>query len=196
MKLLILSFFSLIIFSSCENKIEDPLKSLQETGIHDLNINLYPSNIKMINANNNPEFAEATNGIRKVHILQIQMKQDSNQHKFDEWKSQQDFSDWESIFTARIDGSDIDVKTPKDRDDILFATAKTSGGLFVGFMEGVFDVSKLPALMNSDLNLGPIGDFIQDKDDKAKQREKVREIRKQYDEETKAENEKSTTTEE
>lgn len=196
MRLLILSLLTTLVLFSCEKKIEDPLKSLQEEGIHTLNINLYPSNIKMINANNNPEFAEATKGIKKLHILQIQLKSDSNEMKFQEWKSNQDFTGWESIFTARIEGSDIEVKTPKDREDILFATAETKEGIFVGFLEGAFDISKLPQLMKSDLNFGPIGDFIQDKDKREKQREKARKIREAYKDEIDEEVEKNTTTEE
>jgi hypothetical protein len=177
MRLLILSIITLFVFSACEKKIEDPLKSLQEKEIHTLNINLYPSNLKMINSNNNPEFAEATKDIKKLHVLQIKLDEKSKKADYAEWKSKQDFTDWESIFTARIENADIEIKAPEERDDILFASVETKDGLFVGFLEGKFDISQVPALMKTDLDLGPIGDFIQDKEKKKNEREKIRKMR-------------------
>jgi len=177
MRLLILSIITLFVFSACEKKIEDPLKSLQEKEIHTLNINLYPSNLKMINSNNNPEFAEATKDIKKLHVLQIKLDEKSKKADYAEWKSKQDFTDWESIFTARIENADIEIKAPEERDDILFASVETKDGLFVGFLEGKFDISQVPALMKADLDLGPIGDFIQDKEKKKNEREKIRKMR-------------------
>ncbi len=181
MRLLILSILTLFIFSACEQKIEDPLKSLQEKDIHSLNINLYPSNLKMINTNNNPEFAEATKDIKKLHVLQINLDEESKKEAYAEWKSKQDFTGWESIFSARMEDTDIEIKAPEGRDDILFATAETKNGLFIGFLEGTFDISQVPALMKADLDLGPIGDFIQDKEDKKKQREKWQKMRGEMD---------------
>jgi hypothetical protein len=184
MRLLILISFTLIVFSACEQKIEDPLKSLQEKEIHSLNINLYPSNIKMINSNNNPELTKATKDIKKLHVLQIEWDDESKKTEYVEWKSKQDFAKWESIFTARIENADIEIKAPEGRDDILYASADTRSGLFVGFLEGKFDISQVPALMRADLDLGPIGDFIQDKEKKKKQREKMRKIREGMKEDT------------
>lgn len=179
MRLLILSVFTLYFFSSCEPRIEDPLKSLQEREIHTLNINLYPSNLKMINTNNDPKFAEATEGIKKLHVLQIQWDEESKKAEYAEWKSKQDFTNWESIFSARIQNANIEVKAPEGREDILYASADTKNGLFVGFLEGSFDISQIPALMQADLNLGPIGDFIQNKEETKKQRKKMRKMQKQ-----------------
>ncbi|HET8859573.1 DUF4252 domain-containing protein [Marivirga sp.] len=177
MRIIILSIFTLFIFSACEKKIEDPLKSLQEKKIHTLNLNLYPSNLEMINSNNDPEFKEATKDIKKLHILQINLDEESKKVEYAEWKSNQDFTEWESIFTARIDNADIEIKAPEGREDILYASADTKDGLFVAFLEGKFDISQLPRLMKSDLNLGPIGDFLQDKEEKEEQREKMRKLR-------------------
>jgi|AntRauTorckE6833_2_1112554.scaffolds.fasta_scaffold08721_4 hypothetical protein len=177
MRLIILPLFILFLFSACEKKIEDPLKSLQEKEIHTLNINLYPSNIKMINSKNNPQFAEATKGIKKLHVLQIQWDKEGKKEEYAEWKSAQDFTEWEPIFTARIENADIEIRAPEGRDDILYASADTEDGLFVGFLEGKFDISQVPALMKADLDLGPIGDFIQDKEKKKQQREKIRKMR-------------------
>lgn len=185
MKLFALSIVTFILVSSCQKKIEDPLKSLQEKEIHSLNINLYPSNLKMINVNNDPALEEATKDIKKLHVLQIAWDDEAKKADYKEWKSKQDFNDWESVFTARIDNISIDVKAPEGRDDILFATADTGEGLFVGFLEGKFDMSKVPALMNSDLNLGPIGDFILDKEEKKAEKEKRKRIRKEVDEKMK-----------
>lgn len=184
MRLLILSIFSLLTFSACEKKIEDPLKSLQEKEIHTLNINLYPSNLKMINTNNDPNFAEATKDIKKLHVLQIKWDEESKKADYAEWKSNQDFNEWESIFSARIENADIEIKAPEGREDILYASADTKDGLFVGFLEGEFDISQVPALMKADLDLGPIGDFIQDKEKKKKQREKWQKTRKEMDEDS------------
>lgn len=181
MRLLILSILTLFIFVACEQKIEDPLKSLQEKKIHTLNINLYPSNLKMVNSNNDPYFAEATKDIKKLHVLQIQWDEESKKAEYAKWKSNQDFTEWESIFTARIENADIEIKAPEGREDILYASADTKDGLFVGFLEGKFDISQVPALMKADLDLGPIGDFIQDKEEKKKQREKWQKIRKEMD---------------
>lgn len=179
MRLLILSILTLFIFSACEQKIEDPLKSLQEKDIHSLNINLYPSNLKMINSNNDPNFAEATKDIKKLHVLQIKWDEETKKADYAEWKSKQDFTSWESIFTARIENADIEIKAPEGREDILYASADTKDGLFVGFLEGKFDISQVPALMKADLDLGPIGDFIQDKEKKKEQREKWQKMRKE-----------------
>jgi len=179
MRLLTLSIFILFIFSACEQKIEDPLKSLQEKKIHTLNINLYPSNLKMINTNNDPHFSEATQDIKKLHVLQIKWDKESKRSDYAEWKSNQDFTEWESIFTARIDNADIEIKAPEGREDILFASADTKEGLFVGFLEGKFDISQVPALMKADLDLGPIGDFIQDKEKQKEHRERVRKMHKE-----------------
>jgi hypothetical protein len=183
MRILILSIIAILTFSACEQKIEDPLKSLQEKEIHSLNINLYPSNIKMINSNNNPDFAEATKDIKKLHVLQIQWDEESKKAAFAEWKSNQDFTDWESIFTARMNDADIEIKAPAGREDILYASADTKDGLFVGFLEGKFDISQVPALMKADLDLGPIGDFIQDKEKRKEHREKMRKMRESVEEE-------------
>ena len=179
MRLLILSIFSLFIFTACEKKIEDPLKSLQEKEIHTLNINLYPSNLKMINTKNDPNFAEATKDIKKLHVLQIKWDEETKKADYAEWKSKQDFTSWESIFTARIENADIEIKAPEGREDILYASADTKDGLFVGFLEGKFDISQVPALMKADLDIGPIGDFIQDKEKKKEQREKWQKMRKE-----------------
>lgn len=179
MRILILSILSILIFSACEKKIEDPLKSLQEKNIHTLNINLYPSNLKMINTKNDPNFAEATKGIQKLHVLQLKWDKESKKADYAEWKSQQDFNDWESIFSARMENADIEIKAPEGREDILFASADTKDGLFVGFLEGTFDISQVPALMKADLDLGPIGDFIQDKEKQKEHREKVRKMHKE-----------------
>ncbi len=179
MRLLILTIFTLFIFSACEQKIEDPLKSLQEEDIHSLNINLYPSNLKMINSNNDPNFAEATKDIKKLHVLQIKWDEETKKADYAEWKSKQEFTSWESIFTARIENADIEIKAPEGREDILYASADTKDGLFVGFLEGKFDISQVPALMKADLDLGPIGDFIQDKEKKKEQREKWQKMRKE-----------------
>jgi len=181
MRLLILSILTLFVFSACEQKIEDPLKSLQEEKIHTLNLNLYPSNLKMINTNNDPHFAEATKDIKKLHVLQIKWDDESKKADYAEWKSKQDFMKWESIFTARMDNADIEIKAPEGREDILYASADTKDGLFVGFLEGKFDISQVPALMKADLDLGPIGDFIQDKEKKKKQREKWQKMREEMD---------------
>ncbi|WP_375578729.1 DUF4252 domain-containing protein [Marivirga tractuosa] len=181
MRLLILSILTLFIFVACEQKIEDPLKSLQEKDIHSLNINLYPSNLKMVNTNNDPHFAEATKDIKKLHVLQIKWDEESKKAEYAEWKSNQDFTEWESIFTARIENADIEIKAPEGREDILYASADTKEGLFVGFLEGKFDISQVPALMKADLDLGPIGDFIQDKEEKKKQREKWQKMREEMD---------------
>jgi hypothetical protein len=192
MRLLILSLFTLFLISACEQKIEDPLKSLQEKKIHTLNINLYPSNLKMINTKNNPQFEEATKDIEKLHVLQIKWDDESKKAEYAEWKSKQDFTSWESIFTARIDNADIEIKAPEGREDILYASADTKDGLFVGFLEGKFDISKVPALLKSDLDLGPIGDFIQDKEKQQKQREKMRKMREGMKEDSTQENSNST----
>jgi len=179
MRILILSILSILIFSACEQKIEDPLKSLQEKKIHTLNINLYPSNLKMINTNNDPHFEEATKDIKKLHVLQIKWDEESKKADYAEWKSNQDFKDWESIFSARIENADIEIKAPEGREDILYAAANTKDGLFVGFLEGKFDISQVPALMKADLDLGPIGDFIQDKEKQKEHREKMRKMHKE-----------------
>jgi hypothetical protein len=109
--------------------------------------------------------------------LQIKLDEKSKKADYAEWKSKQDFTDWESIFTARIENADIEIKAPEERDDILFASVETKDGLFVGFLEGKFDISQVPALMKTDLDLGPIGDFIQDKEKKKNEREKIRKMR-------------------
>lgn len=192
MKLLILSVFTLFIFSACEKKIEDPLKSLQEKEIHSLNINLYPSNLKMINANNDPQFTEATKNIEKLHVLQIKWDDESKKAEFADWKSKQDFMEWEPLFSARIENADIELKAPEGRDDILYASANTKDGVFVGFLEGKFDISKVPALMRADLDLGPIGDFIQDKEKKKEKREKWQKMKKEMEEDSTQQNSKST----
>ncbi|MGM0579895.1 MAG: DUF4252 domain-containing protein [Bacteroidota bacterium] len=184
MRPIILSILTLFLFSACEQKIEDPLKSLQEKKIHTLNLNLYPSNLKMVNTNNDPDFAEATKDIKKLHVLQIKWGEESKKTEYAEWKSNQDFTEWESIFTARIENADIEIKAPEGRDDILYASADTKDGLFVGFLEGKFDISQVPALMQADLDLGPIGDFIQDKEEKKKQREKWQKMHKEMNEDS------------
>ena len=192
MRLLAISIVTLFIFSACEQKIEDPLKSLQEEGIHRLNLNLYPSNLKMINTNNNPDFAEATKGIKKLHVLQINLDDDSTKAAFDKWESAQDFTEWESIFSARMQNGDIEIKAPEGRDDILFASAETKEGLFVGFLEGTVDMSQIPALMKADLDLGPIGDFLQDKEKKKEQRQKRKRLREGMEQDSTSTNPKST----
>ncbi|WP_296623653.1 DUF4252 domain-containing protein [Marivirga sp.] len=184
MRLLILSIFTLFIFSACEQKIEDPLKSLQEKKIHTLNLNLYPSNLKMVNSNNDPNFEEATKDIKKLHVLQIQWDDESKKAEYAEWKSKQDFTEWESIFTARIENADIEIKAPEGREGILYASVDTKDGLFVGFLEGKFDISQVPALMKADLDLGPIGDFIEDKEKKKQQREKWQKMRNEMNEDS------------
>jgi hypothetical protein len=184
MRIILLSVVTLIIFSSCERKIEDPLKELQEKDLHSLNINLYPSNLEMINSKNNPQFAEATRGIKKLHVMQIKWDDESKKQTYAEWKSTQDFTAWESIFTARIENADIEIKAPEGRDDILYASADTKDGLFVGFLEGKFDISQVPALMQADLDLGPITDFVQDKEKKKKQSQKMKRIREGMKEDT------------
>lgn len=184
MRLLILSILTLFIFSACEQKIEDPLKSLQEKKIHTLNLNLYPSNLKMVNSNNDPNFAEATKDIKKLHVMQIKWDEESKKAEYAEWKSKQDFTEWESIFTARMDNADIEIKAPEGREDILYASADTKDGLFIGFLEGKFDISQIPALMKADLDLGPIGDFIQDKEKKKQQREKWQKMRNEMNEDS------------
>jgi len=192
MRLLAISIVTLFIFSACEQKIEDPLKSLQEEGIHRLNLNLYPSNLKMINTNNNPDFAEATKGIKKLHVLQINLDDDSTKAAYDKWESDQDFTAWESIFSARMQNGDIEIKAPEGRDDILFASAETKEGLFVGFLEGTVDMSQIPALMKADLDLGPIGDFLQDKEKKKEQRQKRKRLREEIEQDSTSTNSKST----
>jgi hypothetical protein len=192
MRLLAISIVTLFIFSACEQKIEDPLKSLQEEGIHRLNLNLYPSNLKMINTNNNPDFAEATKGIKKLHVLQINLDDDSTKAAYDKWESAQDFTEWESIFSARMQNADIEIKAPEGRDDILFASAETKEGLFVGFLEGTVDMSQIPALMKADLDLGPIGDLLQDKEKKKEQRQKRKRLREGMEQDSTSTNPKST----
>ena len=192
MRLIILTLFTLILFSACEKKIEDPLKDLQEKELHSLNINLYPSNLKMINSKNNPQFEEATKGIKKLHVLQINWDEGSKKEVYAEWKSGQDFNEWEPIFTARIQDADIEIRAPEGRDDILYASADTKDGLFVGFLEGKFDISQVPALLRSDLDLGPIGDFIQDKEKKKAQREEMKQKRDQMKGDTTEVKSKST----
>ncbi|SMG27438.1 protein of unknown function [Marivirga sericea] len=181
MRILILTLFILVLFSACEKKIEDPLKDLQQKEIHSLNINLYPSNLKMINSKNNPEFEEATKGIKKLHVLQIILDDESKKEAYAEWKSEQDFTNWESIFTARIQNTDIEIKAPEGRDDVLYASADTKEGLFVGFLEGKFDISQVPALMKADFDLGPITDFVQDREKKKEQREKWQKVREEVE---------------
>jgi len=192
MRLIYLSLFTIILFSACEKKIEDPLKDLQEKELHSLNINLYPSNLKMINANNDPQFEKATKGIEKLHVMQINLSDDSKREAYAEWRASQDLNDWEPIFTARIENADIEIKAPAGRDDILFASASTNAGLFVGFLEGKFDISQVPALMKADLNFGPIGDFIQAKENKKEQRKKIKKMREEMEKDSTQENASKT----
>lgn len=173
----LLYLFLLPLMIACDQKIEDPLESLQEKELHSLNLNLYPSNLRMINSNNDPDFAEATKDIEKMHILQIKLEDEAQKASFLEWENAQDFKKWESIFSARMDQANISVWAPEGRDDIIYASVKTGDAVYVGFLEGKIDISMIPKLMKSDLNLGPISDFLGDKKKKEAQREKYRKMR-------------------
>ena len=179
----LLYFLMLPLFIACEQKIEDPLESLQAKELHTLNLNLYPSNLRMINSNNDPDFAEATKDIERMHILQIKLKDESQQAIFLEWENDQDFKKWESIFSARMNQANISVWAPAGRDDIIYASVKMGDEIYVGFLEGKIDIAMIPKLMKSDLNLGPISDFLGDKKEKEVQREKYRKIREEANKE-------------
>jgi hypothetical protein len=175
--------FSLLIISvflvSCEKKVESPLENIEEEGIHFLSLHLYPSTIRMVNIADDKNFYEATKNVKKAHYLQISLDDSKKNEIYEDWKSQLDWSDWDELMSARMEGAMVSIYTPKEKSDFYFASIKAEGTVSLVWLEGEIDLNKVIGLMQNGINLGPVTDFLNDKKETEENREKMKSMRDQ-----------------
>ena len=167
---------------SCKNEVTDPLKSLEEEKIHFLSLHLYPSTIRMVNIANDSSFFKATKNVKKAHYLQVNLDTPEKTAVYEKWQKEQDFSEWEELISARMSGSLVSIYTPKENEDLYFASITSNGMANLIFLEGQVDLNQVTQIMQNGINLGPVTDFLNDKKETEKQREKMKSMRKQMDE--------------
>lgn len=182
LKTLLCLFLCGIILSSCKNDVTDPLKNLEEEKIHFLSLHLYPSTIRMVNIANDSSFFKATKNVKKAHYLQINLDTPDKVAIYEQWQKEQDFSEWEELISARMGSNLVSIYTPAEEEDIFFASITSEGMANLIFLEGQVDLNQVTKLMQTGINLGPVTDFLNDKKETEKQREKMKSMRKQMDE--------------
>lgn len=183
LKLLLSLLIVSIFLSSCDKKIESPLGTIEDERIHFLSLHLYPSTIRMVNIANDENFYEATKNVKKAHYLQINLDDPEKTTIYENWKNQIDWSNWEELMSARMQGSMVSIYTPKDESDFYFANIQSENTVSLVWLEGNIELNKITGLMQSGINLGPVTDFLNDKKETEEKREKMRSMREKMKEE-------------
>ncbi len=182
---ILLSLISIsLLFTSCDKKNESPLGSIEDEGIHFLSLHLYPSTIRMVNIAEDENFYEATKNVKKAHYLQINLDNPEKTRIYENWKDQLDWSDWDELMSARMQGSMVSIYTPKEASDFYFASIKADGMVSLVWLEGEIDLNKVTGLMQEGINLGPVTDFLNDKKETEERREKMKSMRDQIEADT------------
>ncbi len=184
LKLLFILIVISVFIVSCEQKTESPLGTIEEEGIHFLSLHLYPSTIRMVNIAEDESFYEATKNVKKAHYLQINLDSPEKTEKYENWKNQLDWSNWDELMSARMQGSMVSIYTPKEESDYYFASIKADGMVSLVWLEGEIDLNKVTSLMQNGINLGPVTDFLNDKKETEERREKMRSMRDQMKSDT------------
>jgi hypothetical protein len=168
----LLVFVSIVFFfTSCSQKTANPLQELSDGGDTFTQYVFYPSTIRMINFSDNEAFYKATKGIELLQFISIDLTSPKNDSIYTAWELSHDFQQWDELLNASVAGNKSVVYAPKDADGILFASMKTTEGVNLIWAEGYVNLSEAMKVMNSGLDLGPITNFLEDKDKEKKRSE-------------------------
>lgn len=181
LKLLISLIIITALLVSCDKKTESPLGSIEDERIHFLSLHLYPSTIRMVNIAEDENFYEATKNVKKAHYLQINLDDPKKNEVYENWINQLDWSDWDELMSARMEGAMVSIYTPKEESDFYFASIKAEGMVSLVWLEGEIDLNKVTGLMQNGINLGPVTDFLNDKKETEERREKMKSMRKEIE---------------
>jgi len=128
---------------------------------------------------NDTTFYKATKDIEKVHFLSIDLGVEKNDSIYNAWFEKQNLASWDELFQASSDGNLYAIYAAPEAEDQFFGYMKSANNVNLLYAEGELDLNSLMQLSKSDLNLGPVSSFLDNKDKIKKRREVSKKVREE-----------------
>lgn len=123
---------------------------------------LYPSTLRMINRENNPDYQQMVRHIKKLSFLTYEKGSiNLSKDKISSLKKELASEDYEELMSFRDTGNQVFIYAKGDDPEAYVSLVDNEASLMLFDLQGAPDLSSLMKLLQSDFNFGMIAEIAE-----------------------------------
>lgn len=160
MKAFLMTTFTLLLFCFAANAQSKTITQFLEKHEPSASLYFYPSTLRMINLEKNPDYQRLVRNIEKLSFLTFEKKSaDVGKSDFQALKEQLASEKFEELFSMNDQDNHIYVYAKGDDPEAYISVVDNQNSLMLFDMQGAPHLPSLMKLIQSDFNFGTIAEM-------------------------------------